>query len=290
MVSPKPADQAKRKKFGTNFGTVAESGLVESELNNDLPGISECIDDPGPIEFQRESEISNKNFDEKMITSVLSMQEETVAVSSSKENSKLSKKISGRNLLNQSKDKPPPLPIKEEKSGKDQNTTLDPTKDVKKPVAEKLQPNKNLDPAALAIKQALAKDSEKAAERKLNQGSGQNKYRDGELAITGTLHKFDKRALSDWLSRRQTAMGGFNGRPEKLLDVCYSWWVQSSLCILKKQNQVNLKNLQGYVYQCQDDKGTFFSYGGCAIIDYVGFAIGLGMRLMCFIRFSDWLL
>ena len=107
----------------------------------------------------------------------------------------------------------------------------------------------------------------------------------GALAIAGALNKFDKGALSYWLSRRQTAMGGFNGRPEKLLDVCYSWWVQSSLCILKKQNQVNLKNLQGYVYQCQDDKGTFFSYGGCAIIDYVGFAIGLGMRLMCFIRF-----
>lgn len=47
----------------------------------------------------------------------------------------------------------------------------------------------------------------------------------GALAIAGALNKFDKGALSYWLSRRQTAMGGFNGRPEKLPDVCYSWWV-----------------------------------------------------------------
>ena len=53
-------------------------------------------------------------------------------------------------------------------------------------------------------------------------------------------------------------MGGFNGRPEKLPDVCYSWWVLSSLAIIKKENEVNLKNLQGYIYQCQDDKGIIF--------------------------------
>lgn len=103
----------------------------------------------------------------------------------------------------------------------------------------------------------------------------------GALAIAGALNKFDKGALSYWLSRRQTVMGGFNGRPEKLPDVCYSWWVLSSLCILKKQNEVNLKNLQSYVYQCQDDKGgisdrpgnevdvfhTFFGLASLSLID-----------------------
>ena len=28
-----------------------------------------------------------------------------------------------------------------------------------------------------------------------------------------------------WLSERQTKSGGLNGRPEKLPDVCYSWYI-----------------------------------------------------------------
>ena len=35
-----------------------------------------------------------------------------------------------------------------------------------------------------------------------------------------------------WLASRQTAHGGFNGRPEKAPDVCYSWWIYASLKIL----------------------------------------------------------
>ena len=35
--------------------------------------------------------------------------------------------------------------------------------------------------------------------------------------------------IKQFLATRQTKLGGFNGRPEKLPDVCYSWWVLSSL-------------------------------------------------------------
>ena len=37
----------------------------------------------------------------------------------------------------------------------------------------------------------------------------------------------DKARLGSWLSERQIAGGGLNGRPEKKEDVCYSWWVLS---------------------------------------------------------------
>ena len=33
--------------------------------------------------------------------------------------------------------------------------------------------------------------------------------------------------LAWWLAERQVKVGGLNGRPEKLPDVCYSWWVLS---------------------------------------------------------------
>ena len=54
----------------------------------------------------------------------------------------------------------------------------------------------------------------------------------GTLAIAGKLDLFDKNELAMWLVERQTSKGGFNGRPEKLPDVCYSWWIYSSLCMI----------------------------------------------------------
>ena len=36
-------------------------------------------------------------------------------------------------------------------------------------------------------------------------------------------------------SSRQTRPGGLNGRPEKLPDVCYSWWILSGLVILRRE-------------------------------------------------------
>ena len=54
----------------------------------------------------------------------------------------------------------------------------------------------------------------------------------GSLKILDRLDLIDKEKLGMWLSERQTVKGGFNGRPEKLPDVCYSWWIYSSLLMI----------------------------------------------------------
>ena len=45
------------------------------------------------------------------------------------------------------------------------------------------------------------------------------------LCILGEEHKLDLEALLDWLVHRQmTAEGGFQGRTNKLVDSCYTFW------------------------------------------------------------------
>ncbi|CAK9437565.1 uncharacterized protein LODBEIA_P19430 [Lodderomyces beijingensis] len=90
--------------------------------------------------------------------------------------------------------------------------------------------------------------------------------------------------LASWLSERQVLpSGGFNGRPEKLPDVCYSWWVLSTLSILEKKHWVDLDKLARFILSCQDlEKGgisdrpnnqtdiyhTCFGICGLSLIDY----------------------
>ena len=74
----------------------------------------------------------------------------------------------------------------------------------------------------------------------------------GVLKILKQDTKIDNDKLGLWLSRRQTLQGGFNGRPEKLADVCYSWWILSSCFMLKRQDWINLDKLKEYILQCQD--------------------------------------
>ena len=54
-----------------------------------------------------------------------------------------------------------------------------------------------------------------------------------------------------WLCERQLPSGGLNGRPEKLPDVCYSWWVLSSLAILGRIHWIDSKKLTKYILACQ---------------------------------------
>lgn len=107
----------------------------------------------------------------------------------------------------------------------------------------------------------------------------------GTLAIADKLDLItDDSKLSGWLSERQVLpSGGFNGRPEKLPDVCYSWWVLSSLAILNKKHWVDLQKLEGYILSCQDPKAggisdrpdnqtdifhTCFGITGLSLIDH----------------------
>jgi geranylgeranyl transferase type-2 subunit beta len=58
------------------------------------------------------------------------------------------------------------------------------------------------------------------------------------LSIAGALDVIDEDLLCWWLCERQCDSGGLNGRPEKQADVCYSWWILSSLSILGRVSDV----------------------------------------------------
>jgi geranylgeranyl transferase type-2 subunit beta len=69
----------------------------------------------------------------------------------------------------------------------------------------------------------------------------------GALTIAGRLDLVDQEKLGAWLSERQLKNGGLNGRPEKKEDVCYSWWVMSSMAMLLIDGQ----KLTQFILQCQ---------------------------------------
>ena len=43
--------------------------------------------------------------------------------------------------------------------------------------------------------------------------------------------------------------GGFNGRPEKLEDVCYSWWVGASLAMIRRLHWVDGGEIGGVYFE-----------------------------------------
>lgn len=74
-------------------------------------------------------------------------------------------------------------------------------------------------------------------------------------------------SLVEWLVWRQLPCGGFNGRPEKLPDVCYSWWILSSLATLNSIDRISKPKLQEFILKCQDIHSNSTSDG-----DVGGFA------------------
>lgn len=72
------------------------------------------------------------------------------------------------------------------------------------------------------------------------------------LSILGRLDAIsDKEKLARYLSERQVEGGGLNGRPEKMEDVCYSWWVAASLKIIGKLHWIDEKKLTRFILECQ---------------------------------------
>jgi len=105
----------------------------------------------------------------------------------------------------------------------------------------------------------------------------------GALAIAGALHHVDTDLLGWWLCERQVKEGGLNGRPEKLPDVCYSWWVVSSLSIIERLHWISQEKLISFILNCQDDDNggiadrpgdyadvyhTFFGVGGLSLTGF----------------------
>ena len=74
----------------------------------------------------------------------------------------------------------------------------------------------------------------------------------GSLSILGRLELVDADRLGSWLSERQLSNGGLNGRPEKLEDVCYSWWVAASLSMIGRLHWIDATALSKFILRCQD--------------------------------------
>ncbi|KAK8898553.1 Rab geranylgeranyltransferase [Tritrichomonas musculus] len=78
------------------------------------------------------------------------------------------------------------------------------------------------------------------------------------LSIANALNKIDKNeidALGLFLSERQDyETGGLYSRPEKLADVCYTWWVGASLAIIDKKDWINAENLEKFVLSAQNSE------------------------------------
>lgn len=107
----------------------------------------------------------------------------------------------------------------------------------------------------------------------------------GALSIAKSLDKYcDVDLLCTWLAERQCDSGGLNGRPEKQADVCYSWWILSSLCILGRMDWISKSKLADFILKCQDlDDGgiadrpndmpdvfhTFFGIAGLSLLNFL---------------------
>ncbi|KAJ7368111.1 terpenoid cyclases/protein prenyltransferase alpha-alpha toroid [Mycena albidolilacea] len=76
------------------------------------------------------------------------------------------------------------------------------------------------------------------------------------LTILDRLDAVDGETLAWWLAERQLPNGGLNGRPEKLEDVCYSFWVLSALAVLNKVSWIDSGKLTSFILSAQDpEKG-----------------------------------
>eukprot|EP00111_Clytia_hemisphaerica_P010669 TCONS_00031162-protein len=76
----------------------------------------------------------------------------------------------------------------------------------------------------------------------------------GVLSITHSMHHINPDLLGWWLCERQLPSGGLNGRPEKLPDVCYSWWVLASLKMLGRIDWIDKDKLSNFILASQDDE------------------------------------
>lgn len=125
----------------------------------------------------------------------------------------------------------------------------------------------------------------------------------GALSITGRLEMIDAELLGKrrspnhssnssltlcalahagwWLCERQLPSGGLNGRPEKLPDLCYSWWVLSSLHILGRLHWIDREKLLRFILACQDEETGGFSDRPGNLVDPFHTCFGLtGISLL----------
>lgn len=105
----------------------------------------------------------------------------------------------------------------------------------------------------------------------------------GTLAILNRLDLVDKELTGWWLSERQLPDGGLNGRAGKLPDVCYSWWVLSSLDIIEKLHWIDFEKLKAFILESQDLESGGISDRPDNMVDVFHTLFGIaGLSLMGF--------
>jgi len=103
------------------------------------------------------------------------------------------------------------------------------------------------------------------------------------LSIAKRLDTVDKDRLGRWLSERQVEGGGLNGRPEKLEDVCYSWWVASSLTTIGRLHWIDGGKLTEFILKCQDSEQGGFADRPGDMVDVFHTVFGIaGLSLLEF--------
>lgn len=103
----------------------------------------------------------------------------------------------------------------------------------------------------------------------------------GALAILNCLDLIDRDLLGWWLAERQIKDGGLNGRPEKLADVCYSWWVLSCLDLLDRLKWIDADKLKKWILKCQDDETGGFADKPGNMVDVYHTCFGItGLSLL----------
>ncbi|KAF4632653.1 hypothetical protein G7Y89_g5476 [Cudoniella acicularis] len=103
----------------------------------------------------------------------------------------------------------------------------------------------------------------------------------GALSIAGRIDLVNCDKLGRWLSERQVEAGGLNGRPEKVEDVCYSWWVATSLKMIGRLHWIDGAKLTEFILKCQDPKEGGFADRPGDMVDVFHTNFGLaGLSLL----------
>lgn len=102
------------------------------------------------------------------------------------------------------------------------------------------------------------------------------------LYMMGKTDLIDMDKLLEWCAARQMPIeGGYNGRTNKLVDSCYSFWIGACFPIIKKVMGIDSREilydniaLQAYVLVCCQDEYGFYDKPG-SMPDYYHTAYSL---------------
>uniref|UniRef100_A0A7S1YLD8 Geranylgeranyl transferase type-2 subunit beta n=2 Tax=Sexangularia sp. CB-2014 TaxID=1486929 RepID=A0A7S1YLD8_9EUKA len=86
--------------------------------------------------------------------------------------------------------------------------------------------------------------------------------------------------LAHWLVERQGEDGGLNGRPEKLPDVCYSFWVMSTLACIDRLHWLRRDDVVNWILSCASPDGGFADRPGNVADPYHTFFALAGLSLL----------